>query len=134
MDKTIENAANKFLNLTQEKGQKSSFPWSIILWVLGILVVGLLFYISFSKRRELAKLIHEKNVAEEEKIKAETYKKVAANQAVSDRYQEEIVRLEQDILKHNQNIEKMQEEAKQFEDKLNAVKNWKEVNHAFGDK
>jgi len=134
VDKTIENLADKFIGLAKEKGQKSSFPWAIILWALGLLVVGLMFYLSFQKNRELAKLVHENNVRQEKIKQAEADKKIAANDAAAKKLQTEIYALELDIATRNKTIHALRAESEKVEEKLANVKDWKTINTAFGDK
>jgi len=132
VDKVLEKLADKFLNTAKEK--KSSFPWSIILWALGFIVVGFLLYLSWKKNQEAAKLIHERNLQQEKAEQAKADLKVSTNAQEIKLLGIEISKLNLDVENRNAEIKKIEEETKRFEEKLNAAKDWDTINSAFGDK
>lgn len=131
MDKTTEKLADKFLRAVKSKG--NSGPWSLVLWAIGFILIGLMLYISFRKSRELAKLRHEKNVTEEKQIQALADREVAKNKKQIAASNKRVIRLKLEIAEHDKNIKKLQKDSEQFEEKLKNVKDWKTVNSAFGD-
>lgn len=130
----VKGILDKLVDWTKGQGEKQSKrsnPWG---WVTGLLVsavalftAGFLAWRARKQGKELAKLKHEKDVAEQKKITSEASSKTIKNQVKAATLRADAVEAIEKIKELDKQIEEIEARRTKHEKQIDAVKNWDDV-------
>lgn len=131
MSKSVVERVVDWANSQGGEQKSRSRPWR---WVVGLGIGAVvLFFIAFltwrafRQGRELAKLKHERDVGEQNKIRAEKEMLLEANERDISKYNAKVWELRGEIKRIDDGIEAVEEENRRAKESIDALQTWDDV-------
>lgn len=130
----LDKIKNTLVGLVSEQSEKQedrrgSWGWITGLAVTVVAIIGAAFvaYRSWKQGKELAKLKHEKDVAEAEKHRGEVASMVTSSEVRAAVWRKKGSEAEERLKKIDENLKGLEKDATRTQQELEALKNWRDL-------
>jgi hypothetical protein len=135
--KTIVDKLSGWIKGQGDKQSKRKSPWK---WVTGLLVgavalftIGFMYWRAWKQGRELAKLKHQRDVADEEKKQAKITEAMAANDAKASLHSLEAKKAELKVEKIDMELRNIEHDKRITNSEIGNLKNWRDIDGYLSD-
>lgn len=119
-----------------EKQQKRKAPWAwvttLVVGAVALFAVGFMYWRSWKQGRELAKLKHKRDVAEQEKKRTSVSEAIAVTDKKIRTHSLEAERAKKRVDELDKDLGKITNESNETREKIDALKNWRDVDRYLG--
>jgi septal ring factor EnvC (AmiA/AmiB activator) len=129
--KKLGNKLTEWVKGQGGKQQKRGKPWS---WIAGLVVaaiamltIGIMYWRAWRQGKELAKLKHERDVAEQNKARAEVEDRVARNEEEAKKLLEEAAAADKRAAAIDAKLKEAADAKTKTDEDIDALKNWRDV-------
>jgi septal ring factor EnvC (AmiA/AmiB activator) len=133
-EKELRSTLDKIAGWVRGQGQKQPQRSAAGGWVTGLvvaaiamLVVGALYFRAWRQGRKLAKLLHEKDVAEQEVARKKAADRVKLNNEEAMKLEAEIEATEKDIAVLDSELNAASARKTRTDETIDALRNWRDV-------
>jgi len=127
----MENVVNKLLDIFRtlkkdEDGKRRKGVFIGLALSVAMIIIGLLSFRAWKNGKKMAKLLHEKAVAEEKEIQASANALIADSEEKKKAAAEQVELLRQKILKINERLQETESIYEQSKETISEIKSWEE--------
>lgn len=129
MSSLFEKAKETILSQNEKEKESKNTGWvaPVVVGVLVLLMAAFFGFFAWRKGRELAKLKHEKDVADEEALQAAADARLAQDQAERDEAAQRLTDAAQRVQELEERIAESKEKYEETRKQLDRITNWDDV-------